>query len=262
MGDAAREMTDWYINLYRNVPAAGPGVCRICHSGPNDSYAICDGCRDTKRNVRRPVRNVVPISLCIKEDDQLYDIVSRSGNQSPRRGGPDRTTFLAATISRFYAAHARCLKRVAGGDFTLVTSVPSTRSGEPLPAFHPMPKVIQMIAALKDLYKPVLWPDIGAAVVGPRVSNEHAFKVTGCVDGKVVLLVDDIFVSGAHVQSAASALHRAGAASVTVLVVARLINPEYNEANTIIWNRTRTEPFTFERCCLCGTSSRRSSESD
>ncbi|MEW9533620.1 ComF family protein [Microbispora sp. NPDC049125] len=254
MGDSAHEVTERYINLYRNVPAARPGVCRICHSGPNDSsYVVCDGCRDTMKNVRRPTSHVVPVSLCVKKDDQLYDIVSRSGTQSLRRRGPDRTALLAATISRFYAAHALCLKRVAGGDFTMVTTVPSTRSGEPLPAFHPMPKAIQMIAALKDLYRPVLWPDVGAAVVAPRESNEYAFKAMGRIDGEVVLLVDDIFVTGAHVQSAASALHRAGAASVTALVVARLINPEYNRANSAIWTQASAEPFSFDRCCLCST---------
>lgn len=254
MGDAAREVTEPHINLYRNVPAVRPGVCRICHAGPNDSYAVCDSCRDTMKKVRWPTRNVVPISLCVKKDNQLYNIVSRSGNQPSRRGGPDRTALLAATISRFYAAHAPCLKRVAGGEFTLVATVPSTRSGEPVLAFHPLPQIVQMIAALKDLYKPVLWPDAGAAVVGPRESSDFGFTTMSRIDGEIVLLVDDIFVTGAHVQSAASALHRAGAASVTALVVARLIKPAYNHANYAIWTRASAEPFKFDRCCLCSTA--------
>ncbi|MEV4094240.1 ComF family protein [Streptosporangium saharense] len=205
------------------------------------------------REVRRPTRHVVPISLCIKRDDQLYDIVSRSGSRSSRPGVPDRTVFLAATIARFHDAHASCLSRAARGEFTLVTTVPSTRSGGPLPAFHPMPQVVRMISALKDLYRPVLLTDEGAAMVGPRKSNENAFKVMGRLDGETVLLVDDIFVTGAHVQSAASALYGAGAASVIALVVARLVNPGHNGASGAIWSRAAAEPFTFAHCCLCRT---------
>ncbi|MFF0572963.1 ComF family protein [Streptosporangium saharense] len=205
------------------------------------------------REVRRPTRNVVPISLCVKRDDQLYDIVSRSGSRSSRPGVPDRAVFLAATIARFHDAHASCLREVARGEFTLVTTVPSTRSGGPLPAFHPMPRVVGMISALKDLYRPVLLTDTGAAAVGPRKSNENAFRAICPLDGETVLLVDDIFVTGAHVQSAASALYRAGAASVTVLVVARLVNPGHNGANGAIWTRASAEPFSFDHCCLCRT---------
>ncbi|MEV7008433.1 hypothetical protein [Streptosporangium sp. NPDC051022] len=201
--------------------------------------------------VRRPTRHVVPISLCAKRDDQLYDIVSRSGSRSSRPGVPDRTVFLAATISRFHAAHAPCLRRVARGEFTLVTTVPSTRSDGPLPAFHPMPGVVGMIGALRDLHRPVLRTDAGAAVVGPRESNEYAFTAMGRLDGETVLLLDDIFVTGAHVQSAASALYRAGAASVTALVVARLVNPGHNDASGAIWARASAEPFSFDHCCLC-----------
>ena len=43
--------------------------------------------------------------------------------------------------------------------------------------------------------------------------------------GERILLVDDLFVSGAHTQSAASTLFEAGAEEVVTLVILRLIVP-------------------------------------
>ncbi|MEU6743647.1 phosphoribosyltransferase [Streptosporangium sandarakinum] len=253
MGDAARAVTEDCIQLYRNVPATGPGVCRICHSGPNHPrYEICDGCRDTTNRVRRPTWNVVPISLCTKKQDQLYDIVARSAQPAPWTDGPDRIRFLAATISRFYASHAPCLRRLAGADFTLVATVPCPRSDDRVPASRPMDRAVQMISALRGLHRSVLRCDSGAETVGWREPDERAYAVSERVAGETVLLLDGMFVTGAHLQSAASALHHAGAASVTALVVVRLIDPHHNDANGEIWARASAEPFSFDRCCLCG----------
>ncbi|MFF0310021.1 phosphoribosyltransferase [Streptosporangium sp. NPDC004379] len=252
MGDAARAATEEFIQLYRNVPATGPGVCRICHSGPNHaSYEICDGCRDITNRTRLPTWNVVPISLCTKENDQLYDIVALAAQPAPRAGGPDRIRFIAATISRFYASHASCLRRLAGADFTLVDTVPCPRSADRASASRPLNRAVQMISGLRGLHRSVLRCDSGAEAVGWREPNERAYAVSERVAGETVLLLDGMFVTGAHLQSAASALHRAGAASVTALVVVRLINLSHNDANREIWARASAEPFSFDRCCLC-----------
>jgi adenine/guanine phosphoribosyltransferase-like PRPP-binding protein len=48
--------------------------------------------------------------------------------------------------------------------------------------------------------------------VAPRMSGQH------------VLLVDDTWATGGHGESAAAALKRAGAARVTLLVLARWLN--------------------------------------
>jgi phosphoribosylpyrophosphate synthetase len=206
-------------------------------------------------DVSRPTEHVVPISLCVQKDNQLYDIVARYRDPLPEEGFLNRMMFLAATISRFYDAHAACLTRLTGQDFTMVTSVPSTRSGEPIPAVHPMTAVINKITNLRTLYRPVLWRGEGA--IGWRQPNDQAFKVRGNVDGKTILIIDDIFVSGAHVQSAASALYLAGAASVTALVAVRLIDPNFNDNCGLIWRQASTERFDFNRCCLEETSAAR-----
>ncbi len=256
MGDP-RVITDRFTHLYRNVPAARPGVCRICHSGPSDCYTtgepypICLSCRRTTAGLYRHTDYVVPISLCVKEEDQLYDIVSRYRDPSPQ-SSVDRTIFLAATVARFYQVHRSCLARLAGGGFTLVATVPSMRLERQAQESAPMARVVEMVTALQELHKTILMPVYGRApFLAARESDDRAFQTTCRIDGERVLLLDDLFVSGAHVQSAASALYRAGAAAVVALVIVRLVDPGSNGNARRIWEQAAVEPFSFERCCAC-----------
>lgn len=252
MGDA-RAVTEAYLQIFRNVPAARPGVCRICHTGTEGSSPICVVCLRTTQGLYRHTEHVVPISLCVRDGDgaQLHAIVARRKDPP---GNVRRVPFLAATVARFHQAHTACLEGLAGGPFTLVTTLPSTRLDRPIEVFHPMPAVVDMVAALRDLHRPVLMAGDGAAAekLARRRPDERAFQVMGRVDGARVLLVDDLFVSGAHVQSAASALYRAGARSVVALVVARLVFPASNENTARLWAEASAERFSFDRCC-CGS---------
>jgi ComF family protein len=60
-----------------------------------------------------------------------------------------------------------------------------------------------------------------------RLSNVHnAFKVRGSVAGKTLLLVDDVYTTGATLEACCQALLAAGAKEVRVLTLARVIKPE------------------------------------
>jgi phosphoribosylpyrophosphate synthetase len=127
-----------------------------------------------------------------------------------------------------------------------------------------MPRVIGMIGALRALYKPVLLPnDKYAAVLAGRDSHPDAFQVMGTLNGtkalrgERVLLVDDLFVSGAHMQSAAYTLFKAGAEEVVALAILRLIVPSaWHEKRRDIWQEASDQPFSFDRCCLCASTKR------
>jgi ComF family protein len=64
----------------------------------------------------------------------------------------------------------------------------------------------------------------GLTNAGRRENVRGAFRVPGGrrLDGKKILLVDDVMTTGATASACASALKRAGAASVTVLTLARV----------------------------------------
>jgi hypoxanthine phosphoribosyltransferase len=69
------------------------------------------------------------------------------------------------------------------------------------------------------------------------------------IEGKRVLLLDDVYTSGASIQSAASTLALAGARVIAGVVVARFINPDF--APNFI-TQLKQRPYDFAACCLPG----------
>jgi orotate phosphoribosyltransferase len=61
-----------------------------------------------------------------------------------------------------------------------------------------------------------------------------------------VLLLDDVYTTGARAQSAAFALRAAGAVVPAVLVIGRRVNPEWRDEVDVIWQRQTAIPFRFE----------------
>ncbi|TQS24585.1 phosphoribosyltransferase [Microbispora sp. KK1-11] len=258
MGDAEAFTRD-FLPLFRAVPPTRPGVCRICHSGPNDRgdgepWPTCASCKRTTENLSGYTEHVVPISLTAR-DTQLYDVLVRRKDPFGVAGRRNRLDFLAATVTHFFREHAGCLQGLAGGPFTMVATIPSTRTERPIEAFHHMDKVIGKVGAWARLHRPLLLQadDAYAPVLAARESHSAAYHVLGDgMKGARVLLVDDLFVSGAHVQSAASALIGRGATAVVALVIARLVNPASKDPYSGgIWQESGDRPFGFDRCCVC-----------
>lgn len=197
--------------------------------------------------VTYPTARVVPISLSVT-DGPLYDILKRykydSGSTSHMR-----TKIIAATIARFYDSHASCLVRLAGREFDIVTTIPSTQP-PPVRAIHPFNAAVAMIGSLREMYRPTAL-ERGEGDIAHRHAVDDAFQTRGSMTGHSVLLLDDTFVSGAHVQSAASTLRLAGATSVVALVVCRIIKPAYGPNTRRIWQWASTQRFRFDRCCIC-----------
>jgi hypothetical protein len=238
--------TDPYLHTYTPVPAAGPGVCVVCRSGPGPGRSVCRSCEDVMDQVSRPTANVVPISL-YTVNSQLWHVL-RYYKDGSGDGAALFAIQVAAIIARFTARHLRCLAGLLGGDPAVVTSVPSTRA-EQRPGPHPLETAITRVGALAARYAPLLAR--GPAPTDHNQADDDAFTVPRPLRGERVLVIDDTLTSGARLQSAVSALGLNGASAVTALVVGRVIIPDWNDNCRRIWKQARETEFSFDHCCLC-----------
>jgi hypothetical protein len=244
MVDAAR-YTDPYLSTYRPVPAAGPGVCPVCHSGLPPGYPLCHSCALTMSQVSHPTRHVVPVSLYTAPSELWRVLRHYKDGPPPARGL--LTVQVAAILSRFTRRHLPCLAGLLGGGPDLVTTVATTRPDRPGP--HPLAAAVTAVPRLARLHRPLLAP--GPAAAGHNQADDSMFTVTGRLAGQRVLLIDDTFTTGARLQSAASALRRAGAAEVAALTVGRVIWPGRNPNCRRIWEQACAAQFSFAGCCVC-----------
>ncbi len=245
MADAAR-YTEPYLGGWRPVPAAGPGVCPVCHSGPPRGHRLCHSCALTTSQVSRPTRIVVPVSL-YQAPGPLWRVLRHYKDGPAAARGP-LTVQVAAILGRFTARHLPCLASLLGGAPDVVTCVPSTRGGQ-RPGPHPLQLAVTAVTGLARLHRALLAP--GPAVTGHNQAGDATFRVTAALAGQRVLLIDDTLTTGARLQSAASALHLAGASAVAALTVGRVIWPGRNENCRRIWEEASARGFSFSSCCVC-----------
>jgi len=245
---SAAEYTDPYLHTYTPVPAAGPGVCNVCHSGPRSGYATCYSCSTVGQQVSRPTRSVVPISLYTL-NSQLWHVLRYYKDGT----GPSTDLLamqVAAIIARFTTRHLQCVTALLGGEPDVVTSVPSTRA-RPRPGRHPLETAVTRVSALASLHAPLLRR--GPATADHNWADDDAFTVPKRLSGERVLVIDDTLTTGARLQSAASALLGSGASAVVAIVVGRVIDPGWNDNCRRIWDQARETRFSFDHCCLCLT---------
>ncbi len=236
-----REYTDPFVLTYCPVPRIGLGVCDVCHGAANTGFTRCYSCDQTVDQVSEPIELVVPISLTPTEG-QFYHVLKSYKNPW---GTPQQRMQLAALYSRVLHEHGTCIRAKAGMDWDTVTIVPSSgaRTGP-----HPLENVVSMAPAVGPLYRPLLAR--GAEAITHNQASDGGYQVTTPVAGRRIVLVDDTFTTGGRVQSAASALQRAGATVVAAVVAGRIINPTYGTSEAL-WAKQRAKAFRFDQCCLC-----------
>jgi hypothetical protein len=135
---------------------------------------------------------------------------------------PEHRTIVTLLAYTGLARHARCCAVLAGAPVTHWVTVPSLPAK---PGEHPFHKLIGRLAPGQEVR--LMAAD---RVEYARAVRPDHFAVEGSLPGAShVLLMDDTWTSGGHAQSAALALHRAGAAHVSLLVVARWISRDYGD---------------------------------
>lgn len=228
------------------VRPPGPGVCAVCCGASRGPFELCHSCRRVSRGLPGHLRPVTPVSLT-ERGTALYSALKRYKGR-PNLLSRRQQVRLADLLATFVELHARC---VASDGFDPVCVVPSRQIDIDDPDEDPLTATIGMVPALASLLVPAL-----SAGSGRIARNAPCADVYRCapdlVEGRRVLLVDDTYTTGAHMQSAASAIELAGAASVELLVLARYQNRAWPPARRLLEWAARPEnswePASCVRC--------------
>lgn len=188
-------------------------VCRICAGPASWRYSLCTSCRDVALSLGRPLVPVRAI-VTVTASSALYRAL-RQYKSATHVAARRQAALLTVLLADFAGAHRSGMPPV-GADAAVV--VPSGPRGRPAP--HPLVAV----ATTAGLGPVAAWLAARSAPSGPvthRRACRDAFVASPDVAGRRVLLLDDVYTTGAHLQSAAAALVDAGAAEVRALVIAR-----------------------------------------
>lgn len=157
-----------------------------------------------------------------------------------------RLMVLAATY-----LHGACIAQAAGGPWSAVTFVPSaTRPGPEHPAAE-LARSVYGNNGPENRF--LLEPGPGIADNSRQVRADR-FTVPGrfrhTIAGRHVLIIEDTWVSGTKIQSAAVAVKQAGAASVTGLCVARWCRSDWSDHQRLL--DSCVDPYNAALCPVTG----------
>jgi hypothetical protein len=233
------DLTALYTNFMLG-PRPGPDTCERCFNftrGFDKCYA-CDHNHEW-------LAATAPISYSVA-CEQLHHAI-RSYKRIGGAAGRRLTLELSSVLWRYLDAHERCVATAAHVDrFQLITTVPSgdaTRDEA-----HPLRAIAgEIVTPTKTRYERLLHRS--DKPVDPHAFDPEKFAATRPLDGEPVLLIDDMWTTGANARSAASALRQAGAGPVAAVAIGRHLNREWHENDRRL--RGITQPFDWRRCALC-----------
>jgi hypothetical protein len=223
-------------------PRHGPGACPRCLN-LTGAEGLCRACSANEHHLAA----VVPISYSVGGEWLHHLIASYKRDADP--SVPDAVTTLVELSEEFISAHEPCVATASAvSEFQLVTTVPS---GDPLrDLHHPLRRIVgELVPATRDRYERLLVRSTTPAI--PRVFDPSRYHATTKLSGEAVLLIDDMWTSGASAEAGAAALRAAGAGTVAIVVIARHLNRGWHE-NDMQLRRLAREHFDVDRCVICG----------
>lgn len=200
-------------------------TCLTCATPVAGSYPLCLPCNEHRRALPAGIADRVGLMTYAVAGQQAgFTMLTYKG----QRPNPGAWTAVAVTLAYALAHHRRCAERLAGQPITAWSSVPSL---PPKQRLHPLREMIRLLT-----------PDGEAVLTArdtttPRKLQSDHFSAEPLPRGSHVLLLDDTWVSGGRVQSAAAALRAAGAAEVSALVVARWIRLDWPPSQAFFGDR-------------------------
>jgi hypothetical protein len=240
---APLEATAVPLEFLRNVVREPMHTCRVCAT-PVDGYELCWRCRDHQR-ISGLADVVAPLAYAI--DGTESAALLRNYKNHPLRCERERCGSIVGEVLRLgMSLHERCFGTAVGQPVSARVVIPSLTSRI---GTHPMIAIAESLGLMGDV---VLRPALDARC--DRVVDTEKFIVDGAVAGRHVLVLDDVWTTGSNAQSATLTLRRAGAATVSVMVIARWLTARHPLSAKFIREQLREDynpvacPVTGHRC--------------
>ncbi|WP_459801278.1 hypothetical protein [Herbidospora sp. RD11066] len=206
-------------------PIRLPNVtCAVCTVPIEDRYTLCYRCSQDSKGPVPVARRVVPLTYAFSGHQSNTDM-HHYKDPMPEWFRPQNPSFqrVQLLLLGFTVTHAGCLDRVGSRPVTRLTSVPSLggRTG-----LHPLGGLREVLP--KRWRRFDLLPRTGIPAEERRLVRPDHFVLADPseVAGYHVVVLEDTWVQGGHAQSAAATILQAGAAEVTILVIARRIGDQ------------------------------------
>lgn len=214
-------------------------MCSICCDWTADP-TICGKCRSAAEALGTALSPVVPISLYVKPS-AMRDRLTYY--KDPRDAQDDHfRTEIAALFARFFMEHeAELASRYGNWDVATVVPTKSRGAGP-----HPLEVALSRIPPAFLPAREILLI-LGLEAIDRRRPAPAGFAAEPSVAGRRVLVLDDVYTTGATAQSAVHALTSAGAVVPAVVVAGRRLNPDTFEPVAAIVERQRRAAFSFPK---------------
>lgn len=225
-----------------------PNLCDICLGPIAPSYYRCRSCTMAAQS---EYRSLLPTPLIFL----TYGISGQQSGQHMYQYKHPQSTVAErakADISHLFVdslkTHGQCIQEKAQMPITGVAFVPSGKPREP-DYIHPLQKLLEPYIDFANQ------PLIPIRRVTPRAEGSrdhgidpHRYQVDGNAGDRHILLFEDTWVTGSNPLSTAVALRLAGACAVTVLSLARFLNPRNMQEHADWLKANRPLPYSLRYC--------------
>lgn len=198
----------------RNTLHAAGVTCDVCAGPIQSQYARCYRCAMSRSTLG--VADLVGSMIYAFDGAQSGRLMYGYKSAYP---GPSHKRTVSALVVLGVREHKECANRLVGVDATNWATIPSLRK---IGSAHPFRAILTAEISPGSEIEVVANPPIS----DPRdIDPTNYLVVTPVPPGAHVMVIDDTWTSGGHAQSVSAALKAAGAGKVSILTVARWVDP-------------------------------------
>lgn len=225
-------------------------ICTSCHGPAAPGRRRCWSCLVVGSQLPLLPR-IVPLFLFELGTPVHRTLTGYKAAITPARRAACSAAF-SGLLERWLGSHRTCL--LGEGGRAIVVPVPSSTGGRPSwSGRHPLEELgrsaVDALAWLR--VEPLLAPgDLPPARLRARADG-YEVPAGADLEGRAVVVLDDMLVSGARLASAAAALTAAGARVLAAVPLGRLVRPGHNDATRAFWEDRRQTSSDAEVCALC-----------